>query len=98
MDEKLKSVLADRGATYGDFGDIALEAQARRSIDAERLTRNASFRALSSAGQATVLEALGMIEHKIARALMGDVSHADTWLDIAGYATLIHDRITSGEK
>ena len=38
-------------------------------------------------------EALDMIAHKIARILNGDPNHHDHWHDIAGYATLIADRL-----
>jgi hypothetical protein len=34
-------------------------------------------------------EALEMIGHKIARILVGDPGHVDSWLDVAGYAQLV---------
>ena len=37
--------------------------------------------------------ALDMIAVKISRILSGNPSHKDSWLDIAGYATLISDRL-----
>jgi len=39
------------------------------------------------------VEALEMICHKIARVLNGDPNHKDHWHDIAGYSTLIADRL-----
>jgi hypothetical protein len=38
-------------------------------------------------------EALEMIVHKIARILNGDPNYADSWVDIAGYAKLVADRL-----
>jgi hypothetical protein len=38
-------------------------------------------------------EALEMIAHKIARIVNGDPNYADSWLDIAGYAQLVADRL-----
>lgn len=38
-------------------------------------------------------EAIEMILHKLARILNGDPSYADSWIDIAGYATLVSNRL-----
>ena len=38
-------------------------------------------------------EALDMIQHKVARILNGDPRYADSWHDIAGYATLVDKRL-----
>jgi hypothetical protein len=43
-------------------------------------------------------EALEMIQHKIARILNGDPTYADNWIDIAGYATLVANRLEKGEN
>lgn len=43
-------------------------------------------------------EALEMIAHKIARILNGDPNYADSWVDIAGYAKLIADRLQGLER
>lgn len=39
------------------------------------------------------IEALEMIAHKIARVLNGDPNIHDHWHDIAGYATLVAERL-----
>jgi hypothetical protein len=39
------------------------------------------------------IEALDMICHKIGRILNGDPNYADSWVDIAGYAKLVADRL-----
>ncbi|MGL5075026.1 MAG: hypothetical protein ACRDBG_04210, partial [Waterburya sp.] len=38
-------------------------------------------------------EALDMICHKIGRIVNGDSNYVDSWVDIAGYATLVADRL-----
>jgi hypothetical protein len=38
-------------------------------------------------------EALDMIASKIARIVVGDYDHIDSWVDIAGYAKLVADRL-----
>ena len=40
-----------------------------------------------------MVEALEMIAHKIGRILNGDPAYADSWVDIAGYAQLVADRL-----
>lgn len=39
------------------------------------------------------VEALEMIAHKIGRILNGDPNYDDSWVDIAGYAKLVADRL-----
>jgi hypothetical protein len=38
--------------------------------------------------------ALQMIVQKLARIANGDPDHLDSWLDIAGYATLVAERLS----
>lgn len=42
-------------------------------------------------------EALDMVAHKIARALNGDPDYADNWVDMAGYATLVANRLEKAQ-
>ena len=81
----VNAVLAERGKRYGEFHCHAYIAQ--------NLTR-----AMHEMGGWIELdddqkEALEMIQHKIARILNGDPSYADNWIDIAGYATLVANRL-----
>ena len=39
------------------------------------------------------LQALDMIATKISRIVHGNPNHLDSWIDIAGYATLVADRL-----
>ena len=43
-------------------------------------------------------ESLDMICHKIARIVNGDPDYADSWVDIAGYAKLVADRLQGVER
>ena len=83
----LNATLAERGARYGKFTDHALITQ-----DLKRVIQLHTPGGLDD----DMLEALEMIAHKIGRILAGDPHYADSWLDIAGYAQLVANRL-SGE-
>lgn len=83
----ISSVLAERGARYGSFEGHAKIAQALKLVMA-----NTPKWGTLSPDQA---EALEMVAHKVARILNGDPNYADSWVDIAGYATLVADRLES---
>jgi hypothetical protein len=44
------------------------------------------------------IEALDMMCHKMARIINGDPEHADHWIDIAGYATLVANDLEASKK
>lgn len=75
------AVLAARQKTYGDFETVAEMAIALRRVLAEA-------RPTGSAAQRIALD---MITLKLARIAAGDPNHIDSWVDIAGYATLVAD-------
>jgi len=80
------STLEIRGARYGSFetqGEIA-----QRLKEEMRLTDGWGNLSWSQK------ESLEMIVHKIGRILNGDPNYADSWHDIAGYATLIDKQLT----
>lgn len=83
----ISSVLAERGTRYGSFEGHAKIAQALKLVMA-----NTPKWGTLSPDQA---EALEMVAHKVARILNGDPNYADSWVDIAGYATLVADRLES---
>lgn len=86
----VNEMLAGREARYGSF-----QGHARISQDIkEMMYNNGRWQGLS-ADQA---EALEMIAHKIARILNGDPNYADNWIDIAGYATLVANRLEIGHN
>ena len=86
----LAATLEERGRRYGKFTGHANVAQAlKRTISANLESRK---KYLASDQQ----EALDMICHKIARIVNGDPDYADSWVDIAGYAKLVADRLEGG--
>lgn len=81
----LESILECRTARYGKFLDVAKISLELKCIVDNQKSRNRM--------QEDQLEALYMIMHKVARILNGDASYSDSWRDIAGYATLVADRL-----
>lgn len=80
-----KDILKERQSTHGDFSDNARTAQQLKEV-----VRNSVGWETMNAVQK---EATDMILHKIARATNGNASFKDHWDDIAGYATLVSDRV-----
>ena len=89
---ELDQVLDDRGQRYGKFIKHAEITQALKRRVAHAL--DDCSKSLSSDQQ----EALDMILHKIGRIVNGDPDYADSWIDIAGYATLVADRLRGIER
>lgn len=83
----IAAVLAERGARYGRFVDHAAVAQQLKDI--VRVHLDVRNKRLAH----DQLEALDMIMHKVARVVSGDPDYADSWVDIAGYAKLVADRL-----
>lgn len=83
----VEETLQERGKRYGEFAD-----HARISQDLKAQMRKTPCYNLLAPDQR---EALEMIQHKIARILNGDPDYHDSWLDIAGYATLVEQRLRS---
>lgn len=81
----INDTLQERGKRYGEFADHAFISQNLKGY----MTSNAGWNRLD----AYQAEALEMIAHKIARILNGDPNYDDSWHDIAGYATLVADRL-----
>lgn len=86
----IDKILDERGARYGKFKDHAQISQDIKTM----MYNNGRWQQLAS-DQA---EALEMIAHKIARILNGDPNYADSWIDIAGYAQLVADRLQGIER
>ena len=81
----VNAVLAERGKRYGEFKDHADISQLIKGL----LRSRPGWNRLEHDQQ----ESLEMIAHKIARILNGDPNYADNWIDIAGYATLVTQRL-----
>ena len=85
-----ESLLTERGKRYGKFTGHAAITQDLK------LVMQATDRWLDLADDQR--EALEMIAHKIGRILNGDPDYDDSWVDIAGYAQLVADRLRGIER
>jgi hypothetical protein len=80
----IRTILAERGKTHGDYAEHAEITQKIKMIMHSRPI----WLALAHHER----ETLDMIAHKIGRVLAGNPHFEDHWRDIAGYATLSADR------
>jgi len=83
----LNNTLAQRGKRYGLFTGHAEVTQVLKTTIAAALSKR--NKTLAPDQQ----EALDMICHKIGRIVNGDPDYDDSWVDIAGYAKLVVDRL-----
>jgi hypothetical protein len=83
--QDITEVLTERGNRYGKFDSHASITQSLK--DDMRAAPN--WLKLADDQR----EALEMIAHKIGRILNGDPNYDDSWVDIAGYAKLVADRL-----
>jgi hypothetical protein len=86
-DTNVDAILDARGSRYGNFLD-----HARVTYKLKEVARNFA----EEKGKTFAVdqcEAMDMIFHKIGRILNGDPNYADSWIDIAGYAKLVADRL-----
>jgi hypothetical protein len=90
--EGIDATLAERGTKYGKFRDTAAVIYKLKNV----LRNHASEQNKSFAFDQA--EALDMICHKLGRIVNGDPDYADSWIDIAGYAKLVADRLTTGKQ
>lgn len=84
----LTATLVERGNRYGPFTGHAEVTQALKEVISTHLEIREN-KQLACDQQ----EALDMICHKIGRIVNGDPDYADSWIDIAGYAQLVADRL-----
>ena len=83
--DNITDTLTERGKRYGVFTAHAAITQELKSVIRSRM--NGKIIAPDQ------VEALEMICHKIGRIVNGDPDYADSWVDIAGYAKLVADRL-----
>jgi len=81
------AILEERGKRYGAFTGHAEVTQGLKTLIYHGLQKRQQVLA------ADQIEALDMICHKIGRIVNGDPDYADSWVDIAGYARLVADRL-----
>jgi hypothetical protein len=83
--DTVANTLDERGTRYGKFSGHAGITQHLKSV----MHRQPGWMRLDM----SQMESLDMIAHKIARILNGDPNYADSWHDIAGYASLIDNQL-----
>ena len=81
----IAAILDERGKRYGDFHEHARITQAIKGV----MMDSNNWQQVEDDQR----EALEMIAHKLGRILNGDPDYADSWVDIAGYAQLVADRL-----
>ena len=86
------AVLNERGSRYGKFKDHAEITQTLKGVIKARM--GAKWDDM----QDDQRESLEMICHKLGRIANGDPNYADSWIDIAGYAKLVSDRLEGVER
>lgn len=90
--QEIDAILNERGSRYGDFMGHAEVTQQLKNVMMAHLIKK--HKALVVDQQ----EALEMIFHKVGRIVNGDPDYVDSWVDIAGYAQLVADRLQEKER
>lgn len=84
----IKKLLENRAKVHDKHGSFYEKASFIQEMkEAARMTEG------WNAADMDQRESIDMIIHKLGRILCGDNNHIDSWVDIAGYATLISDRL-----
>jgi hypothetical protein len=89
----LNEILEQRGQRYGKFVDVA---KATTAIQ-EALYEQMDMEKVNMLKPDQFI-ALDMICQKMARIAVGDADYLDNWIDIAGYAQLVADRLQGIER
>jgi hypothetical protein len=95
MVQSTKAILEERGTRYGVFMGQAQIAQSLHIVLEQGMKLTGKNRFTFAPDQ---LEAMNMIVNKIARIYNGDPNYSDSWRDIAGYATLVADRLDNDSQ
>ena len=86
-DTNVDAILDARGSRYGNFMDHATITYRLKEVARDFAAQHGKHFAYDQC------EAFDMIFHKLGRILNGDPNYADSWIDIAGYAKLVADRL-----
>lgn len=95
MVQSVTEVLEERGTRYGVFMNQARIAQSLRIVFDEGMKISGKNLYHFAPDE---LEAISMIFNKLARITNGDPHYSDSWRDIAGYATLVADRLDNDSQ
>jgi len=93
---EIADTLIERGKRYGKFINHAGVSQQLQNDIQLGFINNENFQFEDL--DADMQEALFMIAHKLGRIINGDPWYADSWVDIAGYAKLVADRLEGLER
>lgn len=91
MKNDIAQLLDERGKRYGEFS-----AHARITMGLKTAIRDHVY-SHDVKLQPDQWEALDMICHKVGRIVNGDPNWVDSWDDIAGYATLVAQRLRNDD-
>jgi hypothetical protein len=87
VNDQITETLEERGSRYGKFtGQAEISQHLKGVMRHYEAVRGCDL-------DPDQREALEMMMHKIARVINGDPDYADSWIDIAGYAKLVADRL-----
>ena len=84
------ATLTERGEDYGNYANKAVFIQEVKYF----MRSGPSWDAMDP----DMRESMDMIAHKMGRIAYGDPSHLDSWIDIAGYAKLVSDRLQGNAR
>lgn len=85
------AILAERGSRYGSFeGHAEISQRLKALVHHYEAVRGCDL-------EHDQREALEMVMHKVARILNGEPNYADNWVDIAGYAKCVADRLGAND-
>ena len=88
--DNVETILAQRGKDYGDYASKAQFIQNMKLL----IRMSPNWFDLDP----DMRESMEMIVHKMGRIAYGDPSHLDSWIDIAGYAKLVADRLQGNAR
>lgn len=89
-----EQILAERGKVYGDVSDNMVCAMEVMRVLKKHIEKNRSFEDIGGMREYdTYMGCMSMIVHKIARAVTGNIFYEDNYVDIAGYAKLLQDKM-----
>lgn len=86
----VNDTLEERGTRYGNYLE---QTKISKAIRLE-LSNGLGNKDVSTDQE----DALTMIAVKLSRIVNGDPDYPDNWADIAGYATLVKDRLEGNER
>lgn len=89
---KVDAILNERAENYGKFIDGAEVMQMLKRLVHGYIEQRGTQLAFDQR------EAIDMIVHKLGRIINGNPDHVDSWRDIAGYATLVADRLEGNAR